>query len=415
MMSGSNTVTTEAVIERHDKFLSPNYLRNPIVMVRGEGSRLWDADGKEYLDLFAGFGAPLLGHCHPDLVAAVTEQAQKLWHPGVNFHTEPQTHLAESISVHGFGGKSFFSHSGADANEAAIKLARLHGGGKRFKIITTTNSFHGRSMAAMMATGQPVVREGYQPWLEGFAHVPYNDLAAMREAVDDQTIAIMLEPIQGEGGINVPDDDYFPGIRALCDEKDLLLICDEVWTGCGRTGRYFAHQHWDIEPDIMTLAKGVGGGLPVGVMCAKPELAETYNPALYGGVHKHVTTLGGNCLSMAVSAEIFRVLERDNLVSRATELGERARARLGEIAASTGLIKEVRGLGLFIGAELDPDAADAWFADGVQVVKRSLDQGLIVNAVQKNVLRVGPALTMSDDEMDASLDILESVLTGEKA
>ena len=411
----TQTSSTKAIIERHDAFLAPNYLRYPIALVRGEGSRLWDAEGKEFIDLFAGFGAPLLGHCHPDLVAAVTDQAHKLWHAGATFHTEPQTHLAEAISRHGFGGKSFFSHSGADANEAAIKLARLYGQGERYKIITAHNSFHGRSMATMMATGQQKVRGGYQPWLDGFAHVPYNDVDAMRDAVDDRTIAIMVEPIQGEGGANVPDDDYLPGLRALCDEKGILLICDEVWTGCGRTGRYFAHQHWGIEPDIMTLAKGVGGGLPVGVMCAKPSVAEYNNPSRYGGVAKHGTTLGANCLSMAVSVRIFEVLERDGLVARAADAGEYVKARLREIGERTGVISGVRGLGLFLGAELDPSAPNAWFSDGNEVVNRCLERGLILNVVQERILRVAPAVTVSNADIDEGLAILESVLAGKAA
>ncbi|HEX7008454.1 MAG TPA: aminotransferase class III-fold pyridoxal phosphate-dependent enzyme, partial [Phycisphaeraceae bacterium] len=253
---------TQAIIDRHDRTMTQNYARYPIAMVRGQGVHLWDAQGKQYLDLFAGFGGPILGHCHPELIDALTQQAQKLWHVGNLFHTEPQTRLAEAIATMGFGGQSYFCHSGSDANEAAFKLARLYGkarpgpSGPRYKVISTLKSFHGRGFAAMVATGQDKVRQGFEPLLPGFVHVPYNDAAAVEAAIDDHTVAVIVEPIQGEGGINVPDDDYLPRLRRLCDERDLLLIVDEVWTGCGRTGRAFAHQHWGIVPDIMTLAKG---------------------------------------------------------------------------------------------------------------------------------------------------------------
>ncbi len=400
---------TRAIIDRHDRYMTINYGRYPIAIVRGSGCEMFDAEGKRYLDLFAGFGGPVLGHCHPELVAAVTEQAQKLWHVGNLFHTEPQTRLAEAIAVHGFGGRSFFCHSGADANEAAIKLARLYGRGKRFKVIATTNSFHGRSFATMMATGQAKVREGFDPLLAGFAHVPFNDLAAMRAAVDDQTVAILVEPIQGEGGVNVPNDDYLPGLRQLCDERDLLLICDEVWTGVGRTGRWFAHQHWGIKPDIMTLAKGVGGGLAVGVMCAGERVADLYDVRKQGVV-KHATTLGGNCLSMAVSAAIFKIIERDRLHERAAELGDYAVARLRVMAAKRPTIKAVRGKGLFIGVELDP--AGAWFKSAAEVVNRCLERGLLINGTQNVVLRIAPSLVVTREQLDEGLAVLDEVLGG---
>ncbi len=408
--SSSATTATQAIIDRHDRYMSINYGRYPIAIVRGAGCEIFDAEGKRYLDLFAGFGGPILGHCHPELVKALTEQAQKLWHVGNLFHTEPQTRLAEAIAKHGFDGRSFFCHSGADANEAAIKLARLYGQGKRYKIITTTNSFHGRSMATMMATGQSKVREGFQPWLAGFSHVPFNDLAAMRDAIDDETVAIMIEPIQGEGGINVPSDDYLPGLRQLCDERDLLLICDEVWTGVGRTGRWFAHQHWGIEPDIMTLAKGVGGGLAVGVMCAKERVADFYNVRKQGVV-RHATTLGGNCVSMAVSAAIFNVIEREKLHERATELGEYAQGRLREMAGRQRVIKQVRGKGLFIGVELDVNAG-GWFKSATDVVNRCLERGLLINGTQNTVLRIAPALVVTREQLDEGFDLLEQVLAG---
>jgi len=415
--------STHDIIDRHDTFMSINYGRYPVAMVEGDGCTLRDADGKTYLDLFAGFGAPVLGHCHPDLVDAVTEQAKKLWHVGNLFHTEPQTRAAQAISELGFGGRSFFCHSGADANEAALKLARLYGKAHpgpsgnntgefgRYKTISCTQSFHGRSFATMGATANPAVRQGFGPHLPGYCRVAYNDLDAIKAALDDETIAIIAEPIQGEGGVNVPDPDYFKKLRSLCDEHDLLLICDEVWTGCGRTGKVFAYQHWGIEPDIMTLGKGVGGGLAVGVMCAQPRVAELYNAKTQGGV-KHATTLGGNCLSMAVTARIFDVLQRDNLVEHAETLGSNAMQRLRTFAASCSVVKDVRGRGLFIGIELDASAHDAWFDTAADVVNRCLDQGLLINATQGNVLRIAPPVTITADELDRGLAQLERVIAG---
>lgn len=407
----STTTVTGQIIDRHDCYLSINYGRFPIVMTSGKGCVLHDADGKEYLDLFAGFGASLLGHCHDDLVDAVAEQANRLWHVGNLLHTEPQTHLAEAIARHGFDGRSFFCHSGADANEAAIKLARLYGQGKRHKVISAHNSFHGRSFATMQATGQLKVREGFDPLPEGFVHVDYNDPAALEAAVDEKTVAILLEPIQGEGGVIVPDDDYLPAVRRLCDQRDLLLICDEVWTGCGRTGRWFAHQHWDVAPDIMTLAKGVGGGLPVGVMCATEKVAQWYDCRKQGAV-KHASTLGGNCLAMAVGAAIFRVIEREGLIEHAETLGHRATERLRGLAEESAAVKQVRGNGLFIGVEIDPHAPGTWFENAGQIVDRALAEGLLINAAQPNVIRIAPPLVISQEELDQGLELMEQVILG---
>lgn len=414
-MSPMTTVLTESatqeIIQRHDAFMSLNYSRYAVALVRGRGCEVWDADRKRYLDLFAGFGAPILGHCHPDLVEAVTEQAGKLWHVGNLFHTEPQTLAAEAIAKHGFGGRTFFSHSGADANEAAIKLARLYGKthrGKsssefgRYKLISATKSFHGRSFATMGATGNAAVRAGFEPLLPGYVNVAYNDLDAIRKEIDADTIAVIVEPVQGEGGINVPDAGYFPKLRRICDEHDLLLICDEVWTGCGRTGRYFGYQLWNIEPDIMTMGKGVGGGLAVGAMCAKPHVAELYDSKKQGAV-KHASTLGGNCIAMAVTAAIFQVLERDGLVERAAKLGDRLLSRL--TAAKWPGVKSVRGKGLFVGIEFDESARKV-----ADVVKACLDRGLIVGSAQQNTLRIAPALVVEQSHLDEGLSILEDVI-----
>jgi len=399
---------THPAIDRHDRFMTLNYPRWPVVMVEGKGCVLTDAEGKTYLDLFSGFGAGILGHCHEDLVAAATQQVSKLWHVGNLLHTEPQTLLAEQIARKGFGGRSYFCHSGSDANEAAFKLARLYGRGKRHKIIATHGSFHGRGFAAMMATGQDKARKGFEPCLEGFVHVDYGDANAVADAVDDQTVAVIVEPIQGEGGVNVPSDRYLAELRKLCDEKDLLLICDEVWTGCGRTGKYFAYQHWGVEPDILTLGKAVGCGLPVGVMCAGDRVADLYSVKSYGGV-PHATTLGGNCVSMAVAARLFEVLERDELVKRAAELGALLRTRLGELAGRIGSIRQIRGKGLFIGIELDLTGLPDDTA-GDLATRCLLEHGLLIGTAQHNVLRLAPPLIVSEAELERGLDILERVL-----
>jgi len=413
--SGSNT---QLIIDLHDRAMSINYGRYPVAMVRGEGSTLVDAEGKTYLDLFAGFGASVLGHCHKDLVQAVNDQAKQLWHVGNLFHTEPQTRAAEAIRKSGFEGRSFFCHSGADANVAAIKLARLHGQknkgkttGGRYKIISTLGSFHGRSFGAMEATGQPKVYEGFGPMVPGYVHVKFNDLAAVESAIDDETVAVLVEPIQGEGGVNVPGDAYLSGLRALCDERDLVLIFDEVWTGVGHTGEYFGHQHWSVTPDVMTLAKGVGGGLPVGVTHISPKFAELFDWRTHGHA-VHATTLGGNCLSMAVTAKVFEVLERDGLVPRAKALGELLTDRLNKFAVRHPIIKDVRGKGLYLGIELNLEAANGRFEAGGDVVKTCMEQGVLINAVQGNVLRVAPALVIGDDELDRGIGVLEGVLAG---
>ncbi len=401
--------TTDQIIQRHDAYMTLNYPRYPVAMVEGEGCILRDADDQEYLDMFAGFGAGILGHCHPDLVAAGTRQMNKLWHVGNLLHNEPQTLLAEQIADKGFGGRSFFCHSGNDANEAAFKLARLYGQGQRHKVISTHHSFHGRGFAAMQATGSDAVRKGFAPFIGGFEHVPFNDLKAIRTAIDDQTVAIIVEPIQGEGGVIVPDETYLPGLRKLCDEHDLLLICDEVWTGCGRTGKWFGYQHWNVEPDIMTLGKAVGAGLGVGVMCANERAARCFDLRQYGGV-PHASTLGGNAVAMAVSARLFEVIDTDGLVERAAKLGEKIKTRLLKFADKNPIVKQVRGRGLFIGIELDFETENAPFDDVKQVTERCLEAGLLVNGTQGNVIRLAPPLIISDKEVEYGLNILTKVL-----
>ena len=384
-----------AIVARAEKVLIGNYARQPVVMVRGEGCRVWDADGKEYLDLFAGFGGGVLGHCQPDLVAAVKKQAETLWHVGNLYHTEPQVRLAEALNRTAFPGRAFFCHGGADANEAAIKLGRLRGNQhspRRWKTISLTQSFHGRTLATIAATGNPAVRAGFAPDVPGFVHVEQGNFDALAAAVDDETASILMEPVQGEGGVNLYPPDYARQVRELCDRRGLTLIFDEVWTGCGRTGKWFGHQWFDgdVVPDIMTLGKAVGGGLPVGVMFAKPEVADLMVPGTHG------STLGGNPICAAAAAEVFHVIERDRLLAHAAKLGEHAMARLRDEPSIREKVADVRGRGLFIGVELrDPPER---FAERTQA------RGLIVNLTAKKVIRLAPPINISRADWDRGLD-----------
>lgn len=389
------------ILRRGHDVLIQNYGRFPISMARGQGSRLWDADGREYLDLFAGFGGAILGHCHADLIAAATAQAGRLWHVGNTFYTEPQIEFADRLDRHAFAGKAFFCHSGLEANEAAIKLARLRGqqrDGKRWKMIALHKSFHGRSLATIAATGNAAVKSGFGPIVPGFSHVELGDFDALTAAIDPETAGIIVEPIQGEGGIHPLPLEYARNLRELCDDTGLTLIFDEVWTGCGRTGKWFGHQHLAdaagkvIEPDIMTLAKAVGGGLPVGVMFAKPEIAALLVPG------KHGCTLGGNPICMAVARTIMDVIERDGLLARATGLGERAIARLRADRRLQPHVAEVRGTGLLLGIELK--------APPVKIVERALDRGLVINLTSQTVIRLAPALTITDAQWNDGLNRL---------
>ncbi len=385
-------------IGRHEAALTLNYGKMPAALVRGEGSRVWDADGKEYIDLFAGFGGTILGHAHPALIEALTKQAHALWAVGNQFYTEPQILLAERIKSHAFDGRAFFCHSGAEANEAALKLARISAGETgRYKIISMERGFHGRTMGALSATPTPEYQKGFYPLVPGFVPVPFNDLAALEKAIDTETCAVIVEPIQGEGGMNVPAVDYLAGVRAICDRHKLTLIFDEVWTGCGRTGKYFCHQYAGVTPDILTLGKALGGGVPVGCMFTTPEKAAFLKPGTHG------CTLGGNPICAAVAAEVFAQLEKNNLPDAAARLGAIAVERVRNFKNAGARIKDVRGKGLMLGIEL---AA----ADGAPVVKQALATGLIINVTRKNVLRLSPALTISESKLHAGLDLLERAL-----
>ncbi len=391
-------IDTNSTIEGFKKYVIPNYIRNPVVLTRGKGVYLWDSDGRRYLDLFSGWAVSSLGHCHPRVASAIIRQAKLLVHAPNIFYTAAQGRLAKLISNNSFGGLCFFCNSGAEANEAAIKLARIHySPQEKYKIITMHNSFHGRTMAALAATAQPKYHKGFSPMLEGFTFVPFNDLEAVKRAVDDKTCAVMLEPIQGEGGINIASQEYLKGLRRLCDELRLLLILDEVQCGMGRTGKYFAYHHYGITPDIMTLAKSLGNGTAIGAMVARPDLANSLVPG------SHASTFGGNPLACAAGIAVFETIEMERLLDNASEMGTYSMERLNALAEKfPGLMREVRGIGLMIGIELEKE--------GATLVKKCLERGLILNCTHEKVIRFMPPLNVKKKHIDAGIAILEDTL-----
>ena len=372
-------------------------------LVRGDGSWVWDAEGNRYLDFFPGWGCGILGHCPPRVVQAVQEQVATLIHVPNTWYNEPQVLLAQALSERtDFGGVCFFCNSGTEAIEAAIKLARLNGKPKgRYKIITMTGSFHGRTMGALSATAQPKYHAGVEPMLPGFNYVPFGDLDATAKAIDNETAAIMLEPIQGEGGINLPPTGYLEGLRELCDKHGLLLIFDEVQTGLGRTGKWYAHQHWKVRPDIFTLAKALAGGVAMGGIVAKPEIAEKLKPGT------HAATFGGNPLAARAALATIETIEQDGLLERAIQIGEKFRERFTTLKAKCPLILEVRIKGAMIGVELA--------IEGAAVVQQCIDKGLLINCTHQTVIRLLPALTITDEQIDEGCDILDEVLVASRA
>jgi predicted acetylornithine/succinylornithine family transaminase len=375
-----------------------NYGRLPIAFVRGEGARLWDSAGKEYLDFLGGIAVVTLGHCHPKIIAAITKQASTLLHSSNIFYIEPQVKLAEKLNELSGGMRAFFCNSGAEANEAAIKIARKYQhnkGNNRFDILSALDGFHGRTIGSLAATGQPKYHEGFGPMPEGFYYVPLNDVDALRSVVTDQTAAIMLEPIQGESGIRPATDEYLRAAREICDENGVLLIMDEVQSGMGRTGKFFAHEWAGVKPDVITLAKGLGNGVPIGALLATDEVASAFVPGTHG------CTFGGNFLSCAAGLASIEVLFEENLMSNALSQGEYFARRLREWGKEHDLISEVRGRGLMVSAELKrPIARD--------LLKGALNQGLVLNAVGDTVLRFLPPLTITQSDVDEAMQKLEA-------
>lgn len=393
-------MNTRDIVDVFDKYVIANYNRLPIAIEKGEGSWVWDVEGKRYLDLFPGWGVDGIGHCHPKVVKAIQEQAAKLLHVANNFYIPKQGELAKHISEKSFGGKCFFANSGAEAVESAIKLARLWGDPKgKHNIITMVDSFHGRTFGALSATGQEKFHKGIGPIVSGFKYVPFNDIEALKQAIDDTTCAIMMEPVQGEGGVNIGEAPYLQAARKLCDEKDILLILDEVQTAPGRTGKWFGFQHYGVEPDIMTMAKMLGGGVAIGGICAKPDVAEK----LVLGTH--ASTFGGNPIACAAAVATFGAIDEENLLENAVMAGDRIRGHFNRMKDKFEFIKEVRVIGCMAAIELD--------RPGAQIVKRCIEKGLFINCTHDTVLRGLPSMAITPEEIDEGMSILEKALEEE--
>ncbi len=396
-------LSSSDTVELFKRYVIANYNRYPVNLVRGEGSFVWDAEGNRYLDLFPGWGCNLLGHCPPRVVEAVQEQVATLIHVPNTWHMDVQGRWAQMLSERSFGGQAFFCNSGAEANEAAIKLARLHGmggapgvAGKRYKIVTFSGGFHGRTLGALTATAQPKYHEGLGPLVAGFLYAPFGDLEAAAKLIDDETCAILVEPIQGEGGVRIPPAGFLTGLRKLCDEQGLLLIFDEVQTGCGRTGDWFAYQHFGVTPDAMTLAKALCGGIAGGALLAKPEIV----PALRPGMH--AATFGGNPIAARAGIATLETIEQEGLLAGAKHLGEIFRRRFTALAAECDLIREVRVCGVMIGIELA--------IDGAPVVRECLARKLLVNCTHGTVIRLLPAMNLSEEQAEEGCEILADVI-----
>jgi acetylornithine/N-succinyldiaminopimelate aminotransferase len=387
----------QEIFESYKEYIMPTYTKVPLIFVKGKGSRLWDIHNKVYLDFFPGWGVGNLGHCHPKVMQALRDQISKLIFVANNYYTIAQAKLAKEIIYWSYPAKVFFCNSGAEANEAAIKFSRKFGQG-RYEIISFENSFHGRTLAALAATGQKKYQAGFEPLPEGFKIVKFNDIDAVRNAITDKTAAIMLELIQGEGGINVASKDFVLRLRNLCDEKKLLLIVDEVQTGIGRTGKLFCYQHYGITPDIMTLAKALGGGLPIGVMVVKKEIADTLQPGM------HASTFGGGPVICKVALAVLKAIQKEKLLKNAQAMAEYLFSKLNELKNKSSIIKEVRGIGLMAGVELN--------IEGKVIVEKCIEKGLLINCTHDKVLRLMPALNITKKEIDKAMGILDEAMRG---
>ena len=390
---------TKTLIADSQRYIANTYSRYPLVLVRGQGCKVWSSDGREYLDFVAGLAVCNLGHCHPKVVRAIHDQSQKLIHVSNFYHIQPQIELAKLLVENSFADRVFFCNSGAEANEAAMKLAKKFakdaGRGDRFEVITMEKSFHGRTMATMSATGQEKIQKGFDPLVPGFTYVPFNDIDAVRRAVTPHTCAIMVEPIQGEGGVNCPSDGYLRDLRQLCHERGIILIFDEVQVGMGRTAKLFAHEHDEVYPDIMTLAKSLAGGVPIGAMLATEEVAKSFSPGT------HASTFGGNPLATAAGVAALSALLEDEVLENCRRVGEHFLNRLMDLKAKYSFIKEVRGRGLIIGVELD--------FEGSQIVTRCMEEGFLINCTMGTVLRFLPPLIITPEEVDQLVRTLDGI------
>jgi acetylornithine/N-succinyldiaminopimelate aminotransferase len=399
---GGLAMDNETLKEMGQEYVMNTYSRQPLALVRGKGSHVWDSNGKKYLDLISGIAVNNLGHCHPRVVQAIKAQADHLIHCSNLYWNEPQVLLAKLLVDNSCGEKVFFCNSGAEANEGAMKIARRYSADKygleaeRYEIITALHSFHGRTIGALTATGQEKYHQGFTPLVPGFKYVPYNDLQALEEAVTAKTCAIMLEPVQGEGGVHPATPEYLEGVRALCTEKDLLFILDEVQTGLGRTGRLFAYEHYGVEPDVFTLAKGLGGGVPIGAIVARGAAANVLGPG------QHASTFGGNPLACAAANAAVTAIISEELVKKAEQKGEYVKKIINKFRKDIPLIKEIRGMGLLLGIELT--------IEGKRVQELCQEKGVLINCVQNNVLRLAPPLNISFADLNEGISILKGVL-----
>ncbi len=392
-------MNSKEIASLYENYLLTNYTRLAICLVRGRGSRVWDLEGKEYVDLFPGWAVSGLGHCHPKVVSAIKEQSKKILHVSNNYLNVKQALLARKIIETSFPGRLFFCNSGAEAVEGAIKFARKWGSAEgKYEIITMKNSFHGRTLAAVTATGQPKYQEGFEPLPAGFRYAEFNNLKSVEALVTEKTTAVMLEPVQGEGGINIATSEFLKGLRELTKKKGVLLILDEVQSGIGRTGKMFAYQHYGIEPDLMVLAKSLGGGVPIGALVVHKSIGrEVLTPG------SHASTFGGNPLVSAAALAVFKAIEEEKLLERARELGDYLKSRLEGFREKYSFVKEVRGLGLMCGMELTIPGAD--------IAKKCIERGLLINCTQGNTIRIIPAANVPKKLLDKGLHILDGVLS----
>jgi len=389
----------DEIIKKAERYMFRTYRRYPIVLVKGKGCKVWDINGKEYLDFVGGIAVCALGHSSPVVAEAIKEQVEKLVHVSNLFYTVPQVELSKFLVEHSFADRVFFCNSGAEANEAAIKLARRYAnkkfGGNRNIIISMEGSFHGRTMATLSATGQKKIQDGFDPLLQGFRFVPFNDISSLEKAMDEDVCAVLLEPIQGEGGVICPDEDYLREVRRLCNERDVIMILDEVQVGCGRTGRLFAHEHYGIKPDIMTLAKAMANGLPIGAMLSTERFEEAFGPGT------HASTFGGTPLVTAVSFKVLRKIVEDGILENCSKMGEYFKNGLEELRNRFSFIKDVRGKGLILGMEID--------FEGQKIVEKCMEKGFLINCVQEKVLRFLPPLIIKKEEIDSLLNALNDI------
>jgi predicted acetylornithine/succinylornithine family transaminase len=392
-----NQLSSSETIELFRRYVIPNYVRYPVNLVRGEGSYVWDSEGNRYLDLFPGWGCNLLGHCPAPVVQAVQEQVATLIHVPNTWHMEGHGRWAQMLCERSFDAQAFFCNSGTEANEAAIKLARLHTPPERYKIITFTGGFHGRTLGSTAATAQPKYHEGLGPLMAGFVYVPFGDLEAVRQRIDDETAAIMIEPVQGEGGIRIPPDGFLQGLRQLADQHGLLLIFDEVQTGCGRTGHWFAYQHFGVTPDVMTLAKSLCGGIAGGAMLARREIAPSLRPGM------HAATFGGNPIAARAGIAALEMIEREGLLDHVARISDVFCKRLQSLQAQCDLIRDIRVLGLMIGIELT--------VEGAAAVRACMERRLLINCTQGNVIRLLPAMNLTEEQAEQGCEILSEVLS----